>query len=75
MRGVGNPDFSRKLALRGPPPTGLARTEAVVVAAALSAESVVLEPDALVDLEAPIDSAEATVATMFFIQPGPPTTA
>lgn len=47
----------------------------VVVAAALSAESVVLEPDALVDLEAPIDSAEATVATMFFIQPGPPTTA
>ena len=39
--------------LRGPSPRGLARSVAVV-AAAPSVEGVILEPDALVDLEAPL---------------------
>ncbi len=50
---VHGPRAEITVALRGPPPTGLARSVAVV-AAAPSVEGVVLEPDALVDLEAPL---------------------
>jgi hypothetical protein len=46
--------------LRGPPPTGLARSIAVL-AAAPAVEGLMLEPDALVDLESPLwDSAPFT---------------
>jgi hypothetical protein len=41
------------VALRGPSPTGLARSVAVV-AAAPAVEGLILEPDALVDLETPL---------------------
>lgn len=41
------------VALRGPSPTGLARSIAVV-AAAPAVEGLILEPDALVDLETPL---------------------
>ncbi|MGZ8801317.1 MAG: suppressor of fused domain protein [Mycobacterium sp.] len=41
------------VSLRGPSPTGLARSVAVV-AAAPAVEGLVLEPDALVDLETPL---------------------
>ncbi len=50
---VHGPRAEITVALRGPSPTGLARSVAVV-AAAPSVEGVVLEPDALVDLEAPL---------------------
>ncbi len=41
------------VALRGPSPTGLARSVAVV-AAAPAVEGLILEPDALIDLETPL---------------------
>ena len=41
------------MALRGPSPAGLARSVAVL-AAAPAVEGLVLEPDALVDLESPL---------------------
>ncbi|MDZ4233545.1 MAG: suppressor of fused domain protein, partial [Dietzia sp.] len=41
------------VALRGPSPAGLARS-AAVVAAAPAVEGLILEPDALVDLETPV---------------------
>lgn len=41
------------VALRGPAPTGLARSVAVV-AAAPAVEGLILEPDALIDLETPL---------------------
>ena len=48
------------VALRGPSPKGLARSVAVV-AAAPAVEGLVLEPDALIDLESPLwDSAPFT---------------
>ncbi|MGB0970387.1 MAG: suppressor of fused domain protein [Mycobacterium sp.] len=50
---VHGPRAEIAVALCGPPPVGLARSVAVV-AAAPSVEGVVLEPDALVDLEAPL---------------------
>ena len=41
------------VALRGPSPTGLARSVAIV-AAAPAVEGLILEPDALIDLESPL---------------------
>jgi Suppressor of fused protein (SUFU) len=41
------------VALRGPPPAGLARSIAIV-AAAPAVEGLILEPDALIDLESPL---------------------
>lgn len=50
---VRGPRAEVAVALRGPPPTGLARSVAVV-AAAPSVEGLILEPDALIDLETPL---------------------
>ncbi len=50
---VAGPRAEVAVALRGASPTGLARTVAVV-AAAPSVEGLILEPDALVDLETPL---------------------
>jgi hypothetical protein len=50
---VRGPRAEIAVALRGPTPTGLARSVAVV-AAAPAVEGLILEPDALVDLETPL---------------------
>ncbi|MEW5808453.1 MAG: suppressor of fused domain protein [Actinomycetota bacterium] len=50
---VRGPRAEVAVALRGPAPTGLARSVAVV-AAAPAVEGLVLEPDALIDLETPL---------------------
>ena len=50
---VRGPRAEIAVALRGPSPAGLARSVAVV-AAAPSVEGLILEPDALIDLETPL---------------------
>ena len=50
---VRGPRAEIAVTLRGPSPTGLARSMAVV-AAAPAIEGLILEPDALIDLEAPL---------------------
>ena len=50
---VRGPRAEISVALRGPSPTGLARSMAVV-AGAPTVEGLILEPDALIDLETPL---------------------
>jgi hypothetical protein len=54
------------VALRGPSPTGLARSIAIV-AAAPAVEGLILEPDALIDLETPLW--DAAPFTAFLLSP------
>ena len=70
------------VALRGPSPTGLARSVAIL-AAAPAVEGLILEPDALIDLESPLwDTAPFTafllglsaIADVPLIEPLPPVT-